>query len=182
MRPVLIGVVAGVAVTAVVIAVRSSSQDTVYTMTAVQMGRTHHPKAWTGRRVLVQGRITIVYALRPHNGVVWWLPADCSVVSACLSDRQIQSLAPQGAALHLLLRPTGVRVPGSQPLLVLRPPPVDSAFCALSRLPLIAHLLPVPAGVRWGAGRVYRIQIFRTHSASCKPLECDDGQLLSVVR
>ncbi len=182
MRPVLIGVVAAVAVIAVVIAVRGTGQDTVYTTAAVQMGRAHHPKAWTDRRVLVQGRITIAYALRPHRGVVWWLPADCSVVSACLSDRQIQSLAPQGAVLHLILRPTGVRVPGSQPLLVLRPPPVDSAFGALFRLPLIAHLLPVPAGVRWGAGRVYRIQVFRTHPASCKPLECDDGQLLGVVR
>jgi hypothetical protein len=126
--------------------------------------------------------MTIAYALRPGRGVVWWLPTDCTVVSACLSDRQIQSLAPRGAALHLLLRPAGVGVPGTQPLLVLRPPAQRSPFGALSRLPFLARLLPAPPAVRWGAGRVYRIQVFRAHAGSCKPLECDDGQLLGVVR
>src|SRR5947209_13785155 len=141
MRVVLLGVVAGVAVIAAVIIVRGTGQDTIYTLAAVQSGRTRHPQAWTGRRVLVQGRITIAYALRPPRGVMWWLPTDCAAVSACLSDHQIQALAPQGTVLHLLLRPAGVRVPGSQALLVLRPPPLASAFGALSGLPLLARLL-----------------------------------------
>ena len=182
MRAVLLGVVAGVAAIAAVIIVHGNGHDAVYTLAAVQTGRARHPQAWTGRRVLVRGRITIAYALRPRRGVIWWLPTDCAAVSACLSDHQIQSLAPQGAVLHLLLRPAGVRVPGSQALLVLRPPPLASAFGSLSHLPLLVRLLPTPASVLWGTGRVYRIEVFRAHPASCKPLECDDGQLLGVVR
>lgn len=85
MRAVLLGVVAGVAVIAAAIIVHGNGQDTIYTLAAIQTGRARHPQAWTGRRVLVRGRITIAYALQPTRGVIWWLPTDCAAVSACLA-------------------------------------------------------------------------------------------------
>lgn len=174
-------VVAVVGIVSIAVA-GGDGHNIVYTLAAVQVGRTQHPRAWAGRSVLVRGRITVAYALQSRRGVIWWLPTDCAAVSACLSDRQIRAVVPRGADLHLILRSEGVLVPGRSALLVLSPPPPDARFAALARLPLIGRLLPRPSDARWGAATIYRIRVLPAHPASCQPLACDDGQLLGVMR
>lgn len=178
----------------------------VYTVAQVQAGLLHHPKAWVGRIIRVEGAVVLVSWSFNWGGNA---PGGTSG-DGCVSWTGCVLHVPRGQKLHLyLVAPGGpdstaelqaVRVglllqhdhvpfPLSvarqyRPNLVLsarlaRP---NVLFTGLSRLPLVGSWMRSLTRrqdiVHGGTPRVYHVQLVSAPTTRCSQAPCDEGVLL----
>lgn len=185
-------VIAGVVATLVA---RRVSPQPIYTVAQVQAGLAHHPRAWTGRTIVIRGAIVAAYYGPTSAGyqcgrgpmacpadVVDIPPFDAAHLLLVPAEGQgtrgavLGSVSAEGSgstgggALALMyLSPAGDEIP----TILLRVQPQAHAQAAsavttlLRTIPLLRTLLPRDTQHRYPALGVYRVQIL--DHPTCSP-------------
>lgn len=178
----------------------------VYTVAQVQSGLLHHPKAWIGRTIRVEGAVVLAdWPLDWGGNAAGGTSGDgCVSWTGCVlhvprgQKIHLYLVAPGGSGsaaelqavrVGLLLQHNHVPYPLSvarqyRPNLVLsaRLPRPDILVTAISRLPLVGSwlhsLLGQQGTIHGGTPRTYRVRLVSTPMAQCSPAPCDEGMLL----
>ncbi len=168
----------------------------IYTVAQVQAGLQYNPRTWSGRTILVRGRImqadwvqgrSVMMTAIPNAAGPLGEPPRCMVTpTGCPSP--LTGVLPPTAVVHLRLVPATLCQADPCAALLIRPPgeqPThDFVWEALHRMPVIGRFVPPPLSrptVLWGPLLVYRLRVLTPHPPFCAPALCDDAAMLGVA-
>ena len=123
----------------------------IYSVPALRAAMAADPAALVGHTVLVRGAI-----------IGGWCPATAS----CVFGRPTLVDASQGFARGWL------------PVAIGR---ADGLLALVRRIPLLSRIVPGPQQVRWGATRVYRVELRFATGYTCGTSSCYDALLLDAA-